>query len=158
MKKSGHISIFRPDECFLSEDAKNLFIGCVCNKSGVKHTDRQFYFYPDEVFCQKDDEGEEIFFVPVIPLNIDRESVKMPMPIYMGDFSEHHKKEIITYGERNGLNITEDHFLMPKNSIISEEQLDYGTLENEVFCVDEEDIDGSEVFDKLEMADETIEG
>ena len=60
---TGHITTVKSDKCLLSE-IRDLFIGTTLSKDH-EHTDRRVYFYPDEVFCVEDKDGEKIFFIPV---------------------------------------------------------------------------------------------
>jgi len=123
MEPTGHITMVKPDKCMLSE-IRDLFIGRI-QTAQHEHTDRRVYFYPDEVFVVEDKNGEKIFFVPVVPLNGKGRPEKRPIPIFMCDFSGHHKTEIIKYGDINGIKILYKHFSKPQISISYVERLEY---------------------------------
>ena len=121
-KISGHISTIKNDKCLFA-DVPCLCIGST-EKNGHEYSDKHFFFFPDEVFCMEDGDGEKIFAVPIIPMHTIKPE-KVPLPIFMGNFSPHHKGEIIMYGEMNGFTILMKHFIKPKISISYEERMEY---------------------------------
>lgn len=125
---SGHVALMRDDKCLLS-DVPCLCVGSTETKNGHQFSDKRVFIYPDEVFSGKNGEGEEIFFIPVIPLNGTNKPEKVPVPIFMINFSPHHKREIITYGEIKGLKILMKHFFKPKISMTFEERQEYESVE-----------------------------
>ena len=126
MEPTGHITTLKPDKCLLSE-VRDLFVGSV-STNGHEHTDRRVYFFPEEVFSIADNDGNVMFFVPIIPLNGKNEMEKRTVPIWECNFYPHHKSEIIMYGEKNGLEILYKHFEKPQISITYAERLEYETV------------------------------
>jgi len=118
-----HTTTLRPDKCFLS-DIRFKFFGCIC-KNGHEYTDRNVFYYPEDVFCVEDHDGEKIIFDTFIPLNVDIEPEKSTAPIYMFNYSDPQKMEIIEEGAKKGIEITYKHFLKPKISINYDERLEY---------------------------------
>jgi hypothetical protein len=120
MENSGHITEFKSDKVLLS-DVPCLCIGSLITKSGHEFSDKRVFFYPDEVYSGEDGKCE-IFFVPAIPVNGSSNPEKIPVPIFMLKFSPHQKREIISYGEINGLKILMKHFHKPKITMTYEER------------------------------------
>lgn len=118
-----HTTTLRPDKCLLS-DIRNMFFGCTC-KNGHEYTDRNVFYYPEDVFCSESYDGEKIIFVTFIPLNGDVEPEKSTAPIFSFNFSDHQKREIIEEGAKKEIKITYKHFLKPQISINYDERLDY---------------------------------
>jgi hypothetical protein len=100
----------KPDKC-LFPGIRELFLG---KEDGDNK--RIARYYPDEVFMASD-EGQSIFFVPVIALEND-EPERCPIPIFMCKFSRIQKLDIIAYGNNVGLKIEPWHFNKPKISIL----------------------------------------
>ena len=123
---NSHVAPIKKDKCLLCD----IFSGCIGGKKEV-------YFFPDEVFVDRDISiGEEIFFIPTLPASTDisvaEESDRIPMPIFMIDFTSHQRGEIMRFGAINGLEIGVRHFCKPKVTLTYElrEELDLDLIEN----------------------------
>jgi hypothetical protein len=131
------ITTIKPDKSLLSE-IRGLFMGSTIS-NGHEYTDRQVYFYPEDIFCVEDNDGEKIFFLMVIPMNGNGNPEKRPIPIFMCNFTRHQKKKIMEDGTSKGFEILYKYFLKPSICISKDERLDYVPV------------------DEIEMADETLE-
>ena len=79
-----HMAEIRPDKCLKSPLIRELF---------EPHT--LVTFFPDKAFCDKDDQGERIYFISVIPIN--GVAVKEAIPVCMLDLSSDQQEELMKF-------------------------------------------------------------
>ena len=122
-KLKGPIGFIKNDKSLLAE------VPCFHNgDSESKQTplgDKKVYIYVEEVFVgMSGDNGEQIIFVPVIPINVIRPE-RIPVPIFEVEMSSQAKADIIAFGQMNGIEIKMKQFYKPKVSITYDERMEY---------------------------------
>lgn len=116
------IAILKGDKCLKEPEIRCLCVGLVETRCG-QHEDKRVYVYKEEVFFVPDDDGEGIFFVPVIPVE-GRKHERAIVPLYMLRCQNHLRQEIIRHGELQGLKINPRHFAKPQIALSYDQQLD----------------------------------
>jgi hypothetical protein len=119
-----HVTQVLPDKCLCDLFFRSQFVGRK-KTNGHDHEDRTVMFYPDDVFMS-DDSDEEIFFIPITLKNSisEEKNEKIPIPIFMLNFTPCQKEEIKSLGRKKGIKIGEKFFFKPKISLTYEERLD----------------------------------
>jgi len=118
-----HRAMLRPDKSIFAPEIRTKMVGDVVTPNGHHYENREFYYYPDEVFQEEDENGEKIFFVPAISLH-KAKSERVVIPIFMFDFRPVQRTEIISYGVVNGLEIGIKYFFKPQIAITYNERLE----------------------------------
>jgi hypothetical protein len=103
---------------------KELYIGKSVH-NGHEHEEKHVNFYPKEIFCIEDENGEKVFFVPISALHDD--SKKYPLPIYLCNFTSSQRTKIVVCGEIKGMEISFKHFTKPLIYINYDESHDDGS-------------------------------
>lgn len=126
-ESGGHITTVKNDKCLLS-DVPCLCIGKTKTTSGHEYSDKKVFYFPDEVFLSKDS-NKKIFLIPIIPMNTD-EPNRVPIPIFMLNFTNKQIDEIIYGAKILGIEIDKRYFNKPKITIAYEERFEVEELQD----------------------------
>ena len=131
-KEISHLAAVRPDKTLLTREVREMFF-TLQDREGHEHESKNIIYFPKEIF-REEMINELVYFVPTITAPIEEKGGsflnKVPLPIFMIEFTTEQKKELISCARKEKFHLSEKYFKKPKIAISYEEREAYVYDEN----------------------------
>lgn len=127
-KEIKHLAPVRPDKTLLTQEVRKMFF--TLQESGNhEHESKDVTYFPEEIF--REQMGDEIvYFVPTISEQEKENQEKFPLPIFMLEFTDEQKKDLISHARSKGWSLSKKYFQKPKIAISYSEREECGFEES----------------------------